>query len=206
MRPSEPRAATWLLKYFGCRNEALAGDLVEEYRQGRSAAWYWGQVLMAILVACGGEIRANKLLALRAVATGWASSILAHYLITLPVYRLYWSATAVLRGSRSEMWWWSHFYSYPVALVPCISGFLSGWLVACFHRTNRFAMVYMFVVFMLLARFPEFLRLSADSLTNSRFLPYLLDYSIREVFFLASILFGGLWRMHARSPVLPQTQ
>src|SRR5262249_3751810 len=106
MRLSEPKAATWLLKYFGCQNEALIGDLLEEYRQGRSAAWYWRQVLMAILVGCGGEVRANKLLAVRAVVTGWAASILGYYLITLPVYKLYWWATvtAGLRADRNEVW------------------------------------------------------------------------------------------------------
>jgi hypothetical protein len=28
--------------------EALAGDLLEQYQQGRSTAWYWRQVLVAI--------------------------------------------------------------------------------------------------------------------------------------------------------------
>jgi hypothetical protein len=27
----------------------LAGDLIERYHQGRSATWYWRQVLAAIL-------------------------------------------------------------------------------------------------------------------------------------------------------------
>lgn len=199
MRPSEPRAATWLLKYF-CQNEALIGDLLEEYRQGRSASWYGRQVLMAILVGCGGEVRANKLLAVRAVVTGWAASILFYYLMTLPVHKLYWWATAGLRANRNEMWW-SHYYTYPVAFVPCIGGFLSGWLVARLYRPNRVAMVYVFVVFMLLAQFPEVFRLATDSLTNSRFLPYLLDYLLRENLFLASILFGGLRRTHSVSPL-----
>jgi hypothetical protein len=45
MRPSQPPiVATWVLAHFGNRNEALAGDLVEEYRRGRSVAWYWRQV------------------------------------------------------------------------------------------------------------------------------------------------------------------
>jgi hypothetical protein len=45
-----PATATWLLEHFtpGERNEALAGDLLEEFQNGRSAGWYWSQVLVAV--------------------------------------------------------------------------------------------------------------------------------------------------------------
>ena len=45
------RMAMWLMRHVGPPNEALAGDLLEEYRQGRSKLWYWWQVLIAISVA-----------------------------------------------------------------------------------------------------------------------------------------------------------
>jgi hypothetical protein len=47
-----PRLATWLLKAFASpvRNENIHGDLVEQYAEGRSGAWYWWQVLIAIAV------------------------------------------------------------------------------------------------------------------------------------------------------------
>ena len=34
--------ATWMLEHlaFGSDNEALCGDLLEEFQLGRSAAWY----------------------------------------------------------------------------------------------------------------------------------------------------------------------
>jgi hypothetical protein len=45
-----PRVATWLLQHLGPRyhRESLAGDLFEEYQQGRSRAWYWRQVIVAV--------------------------------------------------------------------------------------------------------------------------------------------------------------
>lgn len=46
-----PTIATWMLKHLvlGDRNEALEGDLLEEFQRRRSASWYWRQVLGAIL-------------------------------------------------------------------------------------------------------------------------------------------------------------
>jgi hypothetical protein len=51
MRVSPPTTATWMLKHLvlGDRNEALEGDLLEEFQRGRSVSWYWRQVLWAIL-------------------------------------------------------------------------------------------------------------------------------------------------------------
>ena len=45
-----PALATWLLKRAARGNEALVGDLLEEYRRGRSAVWYWRQVLTTVVV------------------------------------------------------------------------------------------------------------------------------------------------------------
>jgi hypothetical protein len=50
MRPANPPAiATWILEHltFGGKNDSLAGDLLEEFRGGRPASWYWRQVWVA---------------------------------------------------------------------------------------------------------------------------------------------------------------
>lgn len=66
---SPPAIATWLLDHLCAeRNEALAGDLVEEYFGGRSAGWYWRQVMAAI--AIGGAQR---------VRTGWPAVMFAAF-------------------------------------------------------------------------------------------------------------------------------
>ena len=46
--------ALWLLGHLAHRNEPLAGDLVEQFRDGRSSAWLWTQILCAIAM---GEFR-----------------------------------------------------------------------------------------------------------------------------------------------------
>jgi hypothetical protein len=42
------RLALWLLGRLAHRNEPLAGDLVEQFRAGRSPSWLWCQLLLAI--------------------------------------------------------------------------------------------------------------------------------------------------------------
>jgi hypothetical protein len=63
-----PRLATWLLQHVGegYHSEALAGDLFEEFQNGRTAAWYWHQT-MAALAAAG--LRAVRLLVTRVAAS-----------------------------------------------------------------------------------------------------------------------------------------
>jgi hypothetical protein len=59
MRRSEPpRAASWLLEHLvpGSMNDALAGDLAEEFSR-RGAAWYWRQVLLAVAVGFFRHLR-----------------------------------------------------------------------------------------------------------------------------------------------------
>ncbi len=57
-RREPPPQATWMLEHLttGTRNEALAGDLLEELRAGRSNGWYWRQVLSAIALHWGQEL------------------------------------------------------------------------------------------------------------------------------------------------------
>ena len=40
--------ALWLVGRLAHRNEPLAGDLLEQFRTGRSIAWLWSQLLYAV--------------------------------------------------------------------------------------------------------------------------------------------------------------
>ena len=77
-----PWVATWLAQRLvsGPRRESLLGDLIEQYRQGRSGIWYWRQVLAAILVGTVHDLAAHKTLALRTLMIGWT----LYYLFSFP--------------------------------------------------------------------------------------------------------------------------
>jgi len=55
-----PRLAAWLLKWMGAADDPLAGDLIEEFQNGRSAAWFWRQSLWAIVTGMGRQLRASR--------------------------------------------------------------------------------------------------------------------------------------------------
>ena len=44
-----PALATWFLARFGSVDDALVGDLYQEWSSGRSSAWFWQQKFSAIL-------------------------------------------------------------------------------------------------------------------------------------------------------------
>lgn len=58
-RREPPPLATWMLEHLtpANRDEALGGDLLEEFRGGRSEGWYWWQVLSACSVAWLNHLR-----------------------------------------------------------------------------------------------------------------------------------------------------
>jgi hypothetical protein len=65
-----PKLASWLLRHCGSpfHGESLEGDLFEQYQEGRSRAWYWGQVTAVIWIA-GGRL-------LRTLPGYWATRVL----------------------------------------------------------------------------------------------------------------------------------
>jgi hypothetical protein len=59
MKPKNPPAiAVWILEHltFADGSHALAGDLLEEFRSGRSIGWYWRQVLIAVAIGVSRQL------------------------------------------------------------------------------------------------------------------------------------------------------
>ena len=50
--------ALWLLGHLAHRNEPLAGDLLEQFRTGRSVLWLWCQIVLAVALGSFRQSRA----------------------------------------------------------------------------------------------------------------------------------------------------
>lgn len=89
MTQSKPPAlASWMLDHlmWGGRNEALAGDLLEEFQRRRSPAWYWRQVVGAVFASFANELRADWVMVWTILfTTVWAYSLYAIPIIAWPV-------------------------------------------------------------------------------------------------------------------------
>lgn len=84
-----PSVAVWLLDRFGYTDEnpALAGDILEEFQRGRSAAWYWRQAFMAMARGSRRRTRFVRIYWL-ALLAGFAAELPAGYLLwRLPWFR-----------------------------------------------------------------------------------------------------------------------
>lgn len=78
-RTEPPPLATWILEHGipGDNDEALAGDLLEEFRFGRSDGWFWCQVLAAWFVGWSKYLSMRRSLVIFAalwctLAPAWA--------------------------------------------------------------------------------------------------------------------------------------
>jgi hypothetical protein len=83
---------------FSNTDEALAGDLLEQFTQGRSAAWYWRQVLWAIVIGFGKDVRTHWILAIRTTIVGLAVSTGASMLLLFLIVTL--RKDGILHGTR----------------------------------------------------------------------------------------------------------
>jgi hypothetical protein len=138
-----PVVARWLLNRFtSCTPTALQGDVEEEYQSGRSSAWYWRQVVGAIVTGLRKDIWDHPILALRAIATGWIVLLLMFVLLgdrtAEAIAKYFWNWSRYEDGYGAGFWW-----PFWVA-ASCVSygGFaISAWAVARLHSAYGMGMV-----------------------------------------------------------------
>ena len=111
-RTEPPPLAAWMLEHArpGDSDEALAGDLLEGFRAGRSEAWYWRQTLAACAVSWSQSLRGRAPLLVFAVL--W--SMLA------PAWEVFLDG---VESAPNLVRIWPYFG--PVWFIPA----LAGWLV-----------------------------------------------------------------------------
>jgi hypothetical protein len=131
VKPTDPPAlATALLELLiqPRTSAALIGDLIEEYRNGRSRMWYWQQTIVALMRSALREGREHTLQASSAIVLGYLCGASLNYFTT--------SIAARLIGG----------YTAYVLILPLgfLSAAASGWIV---RRTHARAMVLVWATF-----------------------------------------------------------
>jgi hypothetical protein len=180
---------TWLFECLGL-DGALNGDLREERESGRSAVWYWKQVLIAVWVGMWSVVRDHKVLALRAVITGFAMQ-----------YVVYYSLGSIFRLMHKVQ-----LYKYPAPLsleewatqlsLILLAQVVTGWVVARAHRAHQVQMVFAFLISLILwiayDDLPFILRTLTNSIDQPRFRPYLALQLVSVFTLILGVLLGGI--------------
>ena len=198
-----PALATWLLERLGSdpQNEQIVGDLIEQYADGRTRAWYWRQITAAILAGFFEQIASHKLLALRAVLVGW----LTWYFLreaTLMALRAAVNPWSIRLPVLASLVWWTAFF------FNCA---ITGWIVGRFSRASRIAilLLFSFTVFLWREEVVQWpLRVDApwlfyggiDALRDSRYVPAFVQELVAIGLGTLCILLGGFYAAPSKAP------
>lgn len=176
MRPP-PALLTWLAQRL-LSNQALLGDLVEQFGSGRSAAWYWRQALGSILLGSYQDVRLHKLMTLRAIVVGWG-------VLTVP-----WS---IVRTIVRTFGFPLHLGLFEVSYVLFMSivAFASGWVVRRWHPPG---MVLGYGLFVLLFGLGWLVVFAVEQPHIYYAYPFFFPaWAVVQVLYFLSIMLGGLW-------------
>jgi hypothetical protein len=156
-----PRLGSFLLERLAPQNEALTGDLAEEYRAGRSTIWYWRQVVLAVAFHSIADLRRHPVIVLRGILLGitfiWVGG---HYWVYLRRYDEWLFTTGLVR--------WFYINGYDLRgwagwLAIAIMGGISGWIVGrSSGRDSGFAVVLAYALVLETLGIPLFWRLPAN--------------------------------------------
>ncbi len=220
MRNPEPLwLSTWLLERLAPRHrrESLVGDLHEQMRRGRSAWWYRRQVFGSILAGLTADIAAHKLLAVRALAIGWAAMYLAIHFASPRIEQV---RRALFREWGSALWGESEilrqlwvYYGIPFVLLTCLIFMAIGWTVAALHRRHLPGIVILFAATLLIPA--AFSAMETRRLLGTELWPgwgwgsfrwALLFHTFDSiVVYPLCALIGGLWTLRAEDRIeLPE--
>jgi hypothetical protein len=109
-----PRLARWILEHLTTneQQDALSGDLLEEFSGGRSRGWYWRQVATAVIVSFARTLRVKW----------FAIAFSALWMLPLPALEIY-VHREKLRGTfYSQIW----SYQWPYSMISDIA-LAIGW-------------------------------------------------------------------------------
>jgi hypothetical protein len=198
--PAPPPLATLLLEWLIPGNEALRGDLDEEFANGRGRRWYWRQVLAAISQEGALRIRGRAIHRIESYVTG---------VITLTLVGFY--AVFVVNVTN----WLLRFDGVPVlsrlpdALGPLNGsapilalalGAAIGRVVAAGHTDHRVTAVVTFGGTTMLCA-ASALRAATVVAGSTPFMPLLIPQVATTAMFVLGLM-GGIATLGIRRPII----
>jgi hypothetical protein len=191
-----PSIATWLFRHFGSRsrNDEIVGDLAEQYVRGRSRAWYWRQVLSAILIGASNDIWNNKSRALTALVVGWG---LLHVGMTFGVWRIWnyglYQFVVQHVASQPVLSWYTPTIIHLAATLLMLPLYaFAGWAVSRVSMAHS-GIVLMFAATCAFLRFGSFWSTAYESFMTMdvRYVVVFLSYAFADLLIGGVVLLGA---------------
>jgi hypothetical protein len=204
-----PRIANWLLRHFGSSlyNDAIIGDLNEQYLAGRSHTWYWLQTLNAVVVSFTQQIRNRSLSTLFVPASCYVllrfnGAAYEYFAVRGAANPL---TAHVFAKVLPSVWWGHNAIFWPIDLlltyVPLfVISLCTGWLVAQFNIRRKEALILAFLVFATCVMRPGVYDVLYRLATEPRHSYFSLGSLLAPTQELIGIAFGGgllAWRRSA---------
>jgi hypothetical protein len=121
-----PAVAMVILTRLGPEDDAVVGDIVEDYGTGRSRRWLWRQVIAAVVFGAVRATRARPLRTAGAVVTGWAVALVLFAALGDRVAdglaALVWGWDRQMAYAGEQTWWPFHV----TATLVSYAGFALG--------------------------------------------------------------------------------
>jgi hypothetical protein len=202
MRRHPPRLASLLLARLAPDNEALHGDLEEEFARGRTSAWYWRQVMGAIALQGPLAVRARGLVAAENFVTGIITLMMIGFYAVFVVNVAEWLLR--FEGVGVELW-----ARMPNALgalnggafiITFLLGIAAGRWIAKGHLGHRVAAIITFGGATMLCAGAA-LKAVSIATESQAFLPEILEQVAITAPFVIGLV-GGVSAVGFRPPVV----
>ncbi|MFM8535107.1 MAG: hypothetical protein ACKOEC_16205 [Acidimicrobiia bacterium] len=196
-----PLLARLLLDWLAPGNEALRGDLDEEFAGGRSRRWYWRQVASAIANEGTLRVRNRAIHSIENYVTGFITLTMVAFYAVFVVNVTDW----LLRFEGFQV-----LMKLPNALEPANGvepliaaalGAAIGQLIAAGHLRHRVLAVMVFGGTTMLCAATALKAASASSTATIFFLPHLVPQVVTTAMFVCGLL-GGIAALSLRRPIL----
>ena len=195
-----PRLARLLLDWLAPGNEALRGDLDEEFAAGRSSAWYWRQVIATISLEGPLAIRARAVARFENVVTGLITLLLlgfyAVFVVNVTDWLLRFEGVHLLKRVPDVLGVWNG----TAVAVTLIAGVLVGKLIHAGHGNHRVLSIFAFGGTTMLCAAAA---LNAATLAQGGepFLPELVQQVSSTAAFVVGLI-GGITGLGLRAPIV----
>jgi len=187
-----PKVATWLLTRLSTarRSESLIGDLHEQFTTGgRSQAWYWRQVVIALALSALQTIRTHALSFMTAIAAGWLA-MLAWFAMNMSMtgshvyaFKFVHSTLGITNGHT--IWMTIYFFT---AAMRVILFALAGWLAVRLHRAHPYAVAITLIASAFVVRLVPWRTYKAFDFDTM--------FLIHKVTALGGLLLGAAWAIY----------